>query len=357
MELQSLGIVALICLQRNNQLAVEAAIKYLLINSIATALFLFGVGFIYLSLGTVHWETLSYFTVEVTPPFLVSSGVCIGLIFLVCSLLFKLGVVPFHVWTPDIGEGACAPVALFLAVIPKFSVMIVLWRLCYGVFPSWGVVWQTIFWVCGMCSIIFSTFFALAETKFRRFLMYSSIGHLGFILLCSSYGELFGLLFAIGYLLFYLGTVLCLWVLFIIMSVRAECTFISHLGFLQQRMLCLVAGSLFFSLAGIPPLAGFWMKLGVLYVIAEEQTLFGFLTVFVLLVLSGIMCFYYLRAIKTMFLPYENIIFYFRETFSWSLACFLVLFCVFLVKAYTFFTAPPFVAGLMFLASSLPHSI
>jgi NADH-quinone oxidoreductase subunit N len=298
LELQSLAIYVLCAFARDDVRSSEAGLKYFVLSALASGLLLYGISLTYGFSGTMDFGRL---TQAITDPSGVSTGLVVGIAFVVAGLAFKLSAVPFHMWTPDVYEGAPTPVTAFMSTAPKVAPFVVLLRVMIGPFGHVFVQWQPIIYVVAIGSMVLGSFAAIGQTNIKRLMAYSSIGHMGYALIGLAAGTEAGVRGVLVYLLTYVamsaGAFAC------IIAMRRDgkqVERISDLGGLAKTDLGLATllAIFMFSMAGIPPFAGFFGKLYIF--LAAVQSGLWFLAILGVLT-SVVGCFYYLRIIKVMF--------------------------------------------------------
>lgn len=303
-ELQSLCFYILIAIQRKKNKAVEAGLKYFILGSFSSTVFLLGIGFIYGSTGVTNFKDLSLL-LNFSLNFFSPSDVFFffGLFLIFVGFFFKLSIAPFHFWLPDVFDGSSRLIISIFGILPKFSLFFLFFKLCSVVFSQFFLFLQFFFIFFIVLSWLIGLLGAIKTNRLNKFLAYSSINHLGFILLGLTINDLFSVIF---YLFIYVLISLNIFLIlcsFIKFNNKIELNIIEQLLYIKKVNLILVislAISLF-SLAGVPPLAGFFGKFFVFLNALSFN--FIFLTIFGLLV-SLISCFYYLRIIK--FLTFNN---------------------------------------------------
>ncbi|MEQ9519990.1 MAG: NADH-quinone oxidoreductase subunit NuoN [Parvibaculum sp.] len=297
LELQSLALYVVASFNRDNARSTEAGLKYFVLGALASGLLLYGSSLIYGFSGTTSFDTLSALLSEGH----LSTGLIFGLVFLLAGLAFKVSAVPFHMWTPDVYEGAPTPVTAFFAAAPKIAAMALFLRVMYGAFPHAAAEWQQIIVFISIGSMVLGAFAAIGQSNIKRMMAYSSIGHMGFALVGLAAGTPEGVKGVVIYLTIYLimnaGVFCC------ILAMRRKegpVEEISDLAGLSQNqpLLAIVFAILLFSLAGIPPLAGFFGKFYV-FLAAIEAGLYALSIIGVLASVVG--AYYYLRVIRVMF--------------------------------------------------------
>ncbi|MEB3702316.1 NADH-quinone oxidoreductase subunit N [Candidatus Bealeia paramacronuclearis] len=301
LELQGLSLYILAGLSRDRLSVSEAALKYFVLGALSTGLFLYGVSLIYGFAGTTNFDTLTaVFRFGAVDG--VSIGVVIGLVFVIASLAFKVSTVPFHMWTPDVYQGAATPVTAFLASAPKIAALALFLRLMMDPFQLLFEQWQQILIVIAAGSMILGAFAALSQTDLKRLLAYSSIGQMGYAVMGIAAGTEEGARGVILYMIIYAAMIIGVFACILHLKSRSRQTFndISDLSGLSQShpKLAFVLSTFMFSMAGIPPLAGFFGKLYIFMSAIEA----GLTWLAILGVLSSVVsAFYYLRIVKTIY--------------------------------------------------------
>jgi NADH-quinone oxidoreductase subunit N len=309
LEMMTLSSYALVALRRDNATATEAAMKYFVLGALASGFLLYGLSMIYgatgsLDVGEVFKAIVSR---EVKHQVLV-----FGLVFVVAGLAFKLGAVPFHMWLPDVYHGAPTAVTLAIGAAPQLAAFAILMRiLVQGLLPL-AIDWQQMLTVLAVASLLVGNLAAIAQTNLKRMLAFSTISQMGFLLLAMVAGVVDGdkvnaqsaYSAAMFYVITYVLTTLAVFGVIMLLARQGfESEEISDLAGLNQRS-PLYAGVMavgMFSLAGVPPLVGFYAKLVVLEtLLATQQTFLLVLAVFAVLV-SLVGAFYYLRIVKVMY--------------------------------------------------------
>jgi NADH-quinone oxidoreductase subunit N len=298
LELQSLAIYVLCAFARDDVRSSEAGLKYFVLSALASGLLLYGISLTYGFSGTMDFGRLAQ---AMTDPSGVSTGLVVGIAFVVAGLAFKLSAVPFHMWTPDVYEGAPTPVTAFMSTAPKVAPFVVLLRVMMGPFGHVAVQWQPIIYVVSIGSMLLGSFAAIGQSNIKRLMAYSSIGHMGYALIGLAAGTEAGIRGVLVYLLTYI--VMSLGAFACIIAMRRDgkqVERIADLGGLAKTDLGLASllAIFMFSMAGIPPFAGFFGKLYVFLAAVES----GMWFLAILGVLTSVVgCFYYLRIIKVMF--------------------------------------------------------
>ncbi|MFZ1181606.1 MAG: NADH-quinone oxidoreductase subunit NuoN [Herbaspirillum sp.] len=313
LELMSLPLYALVALRRDDTGATEAAMKYFVLGALASGFLLYGISMLYGATGSLELSGVHRAIVSSTVD---SSVLVFGLVFVVAGLAFKLGAVPFHMWVPDVYHGAPTPMTLLIGGAPKLAAFAILFRLLVeGLLPL-AIDWQQMLMVLAALSIIIGNVTAIAQTNIKRMLAYSAISHMGFMLLGMISGIVDGNLFqainayssslfyAITYVLITLGA---FGVILLMTRSGFEADTLDDFKGLNQRSpwFAAVMLVLMFSLAGIPPMVGFYAKLSVLQALLGAGQIW---LVVLAVVFSLIGAFYYLRVIKNMYFddPVDN---------------------------------------------------
>jgi len=311
LELMSLAMYALVALRRDHAPATEAAMKYFVLGSLASGFLLYGMSMIYGATGSLDLAVIGERVVADGP---MQMALVFGLVFLVSGLAFKLGAVPFHMWVPDVYGGAPTAVTLALAAAPKLAAFAITMRLLVSGLGGLTIDWQPMLMILAVLSLIVGNLTAIMQTNFKRMLAYSTIAHIGFVLLGLLSGSPDGSsavsTFAYGSSLFYiltyvLTTLGTFGVILLLSHEGFECENIDDLKGLNKRnpVLAGVMLVLMFSLAGIPPLVGFYAKLVVLQAVVEN----GMLWLAVLAVIFSLIgAFYYLRVVKVIYFDEPN---------------------------------------------------
>lgn len=298
LELQSLALYVLAAFNRNSLRSSEAGIKYFILGALSSGLLLFGISLIYGFTGSIDFAVLQ---ASLGAADTVAFGVTFGLVFILAGLAFKISAVPFHMWTPDVYQGAPTSVTAFFAMVPKIAAMGLLMRLLFEPFGALAEQWvQIIYFLC-IASMVVGAFAAIAQSNLKRLLAYSSIGNMGFALIGVVAGTEAGVSAVLLYLLIYM--ISTAGVFAIVLTMRRNdlpLEKISDLSGLSQHSpaLAYCMAIFMFSMAGIPPFAGFFGKLA-LFSAAVEAEYYVLAVVGVLTSVIG--AYYYIRIVKVMF--------------------------------------------------------
>jgi NADH-quinone oxidoreductase subunit N len=298
LELQSLALYVVAAFQRDSVRSTEAGLKYFVLGSVASGMLLFGASLIYGFCGGTAFVQISAALLEGKSH---EVGTIIGLVFVVAGLAFKISAVPFHMWTPDVYEGAPTPVTAMFAVAPKIAAISLTVSVLMGPFRPLLVQWQQIIIVASIMSMVLGAFAALRQQNIKRLMAYSSIGNVGYVLLGLASGTEKGVQSVVFYLSIYL--VMTLGVFAVILMMKRKNVMVESVSDLAglgktHPMMALAMLIFMFSLAGIPPLAGFWGKLYI-FMAAIEAKLFWPAVLGVLASVVG--SYYYLRIVKVMY--------------------------------------------------------
>jgi len=295
-ELLALSVYAMAAFDRDSGLAAESAMKYFVLGAIGSGALLYGMSMIYGMTGTLDLQTLAGTLHD--PPNL---GVTIGLVFVVVAVAFKLGAVPFHMWLPDVYQGAPTSVTLFIGTAPKIAYFALTLRLlAYGLGGT-VVEWSQMLGVLAVITLVVGNVVAIVQTNLKRMLAYSTISNVGFIVLGFTAGTPDGYTAALYYTLIYILVALGSFGVILIASRKGfEADHLDHYKGLYKRdpMLALAMMMLMFSTAGVPPFVGFWAKLRIFQALWETN---HFWLVVVSAAMSVVGAFYYLRVIKLMY--------------------------------------------------------
>lgn len=312
LELMSLAIYVLAAYQRDELRSTEAGLKYFVLGSLASGILLYGISLIYGGTGTV---LISGVADALKAADHINPMVVMGAVLVVMGITFKVAAAPFHMWAPDVYEGAPTSVTAFIAVMPKVAAFAVLFRVLLGSFAALQGHWVPMLQVMAVASLAVGALGAIAQTNIKRLLAYSSIGHVGFLLIGLTTGNALGLQSVLLYLLFYIFMSLGAFCLVLVLNKGGVGDEIQdYAGLAKKRpLLAFLMAAFMFSMAGIPPLAGFIAKLYVLMAAVQA----GMITLAVISVLfSAIGAFYYLRIVKIMYFDQSDEPFAVEVTFS-----------------------------------------
>ncbi len=297
LELQSLSLYVLAAFHRGSLRATEAGVKYFVLGALASGLLLYGSSLIYGFAGTTSFDGLA----DALSNAQENVGVIVGVVFVISGFAFKVSAVPFHMWTPDVYEGAPTPVTAFFSVAPKIAAMCLFLRVLVGPFDDLLFQWRQVLTVICVASMLWGAVAAIAQTNIKRLMAYSSIGHVGYALIGLVAATPEGARGMIYYMLIYLfmnvGTFA------VILAMRVKDRYVEGIDDLSglsktNPAIALALTILMFSMAGIPPLAGFFGKYFVFMAAIDA----GLIPLAVIGVLSSVIgAYYYLRLIKIMY--------------------------------------------------------
>jgi NADH-quinone oxidoreductase subunit N len=296
LELQSLALYVVAAIRRDTVKSTEAGLKYFVLGALSSGMLLYGASLIYGFSGSTSFETLAV-SLAGAP----SLGLIIGLVFLCAGLCFKISAVPFHMWTPDVYEGAPTPITAFFAAAPKVAAMALFARVLIGPFGDMVGQWQQIIIVVAVLSMILGAVAAIAQKNIKRLMAYSSIGNVGYALVGLAAGTAAGINGLLLYMAIYV--VMTIGAFAVIMAMRRQGEGVEEISdlaglSLSQRGLAVALAIFMFSMAGIPPFAGFFGKFFV-FKAAIDSGLYVLAVIGVLT--SVISAFYYIRIVKVMF--------------------------------------------------------
>jgi len=295
LELMSLALYVVATSNRDNAKSTEAGLKYFVLGALSSGMLLYGASLVYGFTGTISFAGIAASAKTG------SIGIVFGIVFLLAGLCFKVSAVPFHMWTPDVYEGAPTPVTAFFASAPKVAAMAVFTRATLTAFPGIVTQWQQIVVFVSIASMALGSFAAIGQKNIKRLMAYSSIGHMGFALVGLAAGTAEGAQGVLIYLAIYVAMTLGSFAIIIAMKRNGQAVEqISDFSGLSRTnpVLAFFFAMFLFSLAGVPPLAGFFAKWYV-FVAAIKAGLFTLAVIGVLTSVVG--AFYYLSIVKVMY--------------------------------------------------------
>ncbi len=296
-ELQSLALYVVAAIDRESSRSSEAGLKYFVLGALASGMLLYGASFVYGYTGTTTFQGIA----AALAAYGSGIGLIFGLVFIITGLAFKVSLVPFHMWTPDVYEGAPTPVTAFFAAAPKMAAMALFIRVMVSPFASVVHDWQQILVFISISSMALGAFAAIGQNNIKRLLAYSSIGHMGYALVGLASGSQEGVRGIVVYMMIYLISTLGVFACVIAMRRKGQYVEqVSDLAGLARNNagLAFVFAMLMFSLAGIPPLAGFFAKYFV-FLAAVKSGLYALAVIGVITSVVG--AYYYLRIVKVMY--------------------------------------------------------
>ena len=330
LELQSLAFYVLAATKKQSSYSVESGLKYFVVGSFASGIFLFGVSIVYGMLGTINFTEIKelnlstfiyanekyglYIVLEENSPFHISHNILIqnrlityinaGVFFILLSLFIKISLAPFHIWSPDVYENSPTSSSFFFIMLPKLSIFLAIVKLCY--YCSFGsLVWlKELFFFLLLISICLGAFGGFEQRKLKSLLSYSSISHLGYLLLSVISESFEGIFSLFCYLITYTSSGVCLWGILLLLKIKRtnknkKNKDLSDFALLKKsnKTLCFIISGVLFSLAGLPPLFGFLVKLNILLITVQDSY---FIVACLSIFFSLLSLFYYIRIIKVL---------------------------------------------------------
>src|SRR6476619_2400758 len=297
LELQSLALYVVAAFERDSARSAEAGLKYFVLGALSSGMLLYGASLVYGFTGSTDFATIA----ALVQPSGANLGLIFGLVFLMAGFAFKISAVPFHMWTPDVYEGAPTPVTAFFAAAPKLAAMALTVRTLFAAFPSVTHEWQQIVTFLAIASMALGSFAAIGQRNIKRLMAYSSIGHMGDALVGLAAGTAEGVQGVLIYMSIYVAMTLGTFA--VILSMRRDGKLVETIADLSglartHPTQAFFLGALMFSLAGIPPLAGFFAKFYV-FLAAIKAGLFTLAVIGVLTSVVG--AYYYLAIVKIMY--------------------------------------------------------
>src|SRR5271156_2976440 len=298
LELQNLALYVVASFDRDSPRSSEAGLKYFVLGGLSSGMLLYGLSLVYGFAGTTAFGELARLLAGSA---LFSSGLIVGLIFIIAGLAFKTSAVPFHMWTPDVYEGAPTPVSMFFSVAPKMAALALFIRVMIAPFGPMIGEWRQVIVFLSIGSVVLGSFAAIAQPNIKRLMAYSSIGHVGYSLIGLAAGTAAGIRGVLIYLAIYLFMNVGAWA--VILCMRRQGRMLEQIADLSglsrtNPALALALAIFMFSLAGVPPAAGFFGKLYI-FLAAIDAKLTGLAVIGV--VTSVVGAFYYLRIVNVMY--------------------------------------------------------
>ncbi len=298
LELQSLSLYVLAGFHRNSLRSGEAAVKYFILGALSSGMLLFGISLIYGFVGSLDFNTIrdTLASLDSIPP-----GFTVGMVFILAAIAFKISAVPFHMWTPDVYQGAPTCVTALFAIVPKIAALGLLMRLLFMPFEAASDQWMQVLYFISIASLVVGAFAAITQDNIKRLFAYSSIGNMGYALIGIIAGTPQSIGAVMVFLLIYI--IMTAGAFVIILSMRRNGLAVDNIkdlaGFSKSNpVMAYAMAAILFSISGIPPLAGFFGKLFI-FEAAIESELYVLATLGILS--SVIAAYYYLRIIKIMF--------------------------------------------------------
>jgi len=328
LELQSLSLYILAAFDRDNIKSTESGIKYFVLSALSSGLLLYGCSLLYGFTESTNFDTISN---EMTNK---NTGAIFAMVFIMVGLAFKISAVPFHMWTPDVYEGSPTSVTHFFAVVPKIAGIAVVIRFMDIPFKNILYEWQNILIFLSIASMILGAVAAIGQKNIKRLMAYSSIGHIGFVLAGIATGTASGYASSITYTIIYIvmniGAFSCIYLMRKKGVYSEEISDLSGLS-KNQPILSIAFLIIFFSLAGIPPLAGFFAKFYIFMSVVENEM---YMLAIIGLLTTVVSAFYYLKIIKTIYFDEEKA--NFDQIKNISITSTIFLACIILVSFFIY---------------------
>ena len=299
LETLALSLYALVAIDRNNVTSAESAMKYFILGAIASGALLYGISWVYGVTGSLQFHEIA--AAVSSDPSLNALPLWFGLAFMIVGIAFKFGAVPFHMWLPDVYQGARTPVTLYIATAPKLAALALILRILVDGLGDLHQTWSAMVMVVAVLSLLVGNVVAIAQTNIKRMLGYSTIAHVGFILLAIHTGTGTGYAAALFYTLTYIVAAAAAFGIVILLSRRGyEAENLADFKGLNARSPWFAAMMMFvlFSMAGVPPFVGFFGKLNVISAVVDA----GHVELAILMVLASVVgAYYYLRVVWYMY--------------------------------------------------------
>ena len=330
-ELQSLSLYVLAAIDRNSLKSSEAGVKYFVLGALSSGILLYGCSLIYGFTGSTNFIEIYLSLIEFEK---LNYGILFGLIFILVGLSFKISAVPFHMWTPDVYEGSPTAITAFFAIVPKIAAIILIFRFCLEPFINFINEWRQIIIFLSIASMFVGSIAAIFQKNLKRLLAYSSIGHIGYILIALASANIEGIKGLIIYSTIYLLMNVAIFT--IILSIKIKDRYIEMINDLsgisdKKPIISLCISIIMFSMAGIPPFAGFFGKFYIFVAALESNLLY---LAILGVIASVISAYYYLRIVKVMY--FENSNFEYSLIFSKKANLILIL-SIFAITFFIFY--------------------
>jgi proton-translocating NADH-quinone oxidoreductase chain N len=360
LEVQSLAFYILASMRKDSAFSTEAGLKYFILGAFSSGILLLGISFIYGAIGSTSFENLGKFFIGFdflnlsVDFFNINNRVIMGIICIFIGILFKLTAAPFHMWAPDVYEGSPFFITILFSIVPKIGMLGIAIKIFYFALYEGLFYWQSIGLLCSVLSIAVGTLKALQQNKIKRFLAYSSIGHVGFLLLGFSTGTIIGIQGLLFYLVIYTVMMINIWAIIISLKVKngkyVQVKYINDLQGLSKSspLLAYTLAINMFSMAGVPPLAGFFAKFYLLFSGLESS--FNILVIISIL-FSVVSAFYYVRFIKIIFFDEGTVGFLHENNISFGHS--LILSSTFLFILFLFLCPNPLLLLTQYFGLSL----
>jgi len=333
-ELQSLSLYVIASINRNSIYSAESGVKYFILGALSSGILLYGFSLVYGFTGTTSFEEIKIVLSQQTD---LSLGIIFGLVFILVGLAFKISAVPFHMWTPDVYEGAPTSVTAFFAIVPKISAVALIFRVCLEPFENFSNEWSQIIFFLSISSMFLGSIAAIAQSSLKRLLAYSSIGHIGYVLIALVANNDQSIKSASIYMFIYM--IMNISIFAILLSLKKSNMYLEKISDLvgiskSNPITSLCLAIIMFSMAGLPPFIGFFGKFYI-FIAAIESELY-FLSIMGVLA-SVISAYYYLRVIKVMYFDVSEK----NESFDFVISFHSKILLLFLILIITFFIIYP----------------
>ena len=304
-ELMSLSFYILAAYKRNSEFSGEAGLKYFILGAFSSGLLLFGSSMVYGFTGMTNFEDIAKLILGIgaTGDTLSYNGIFIGILFISIALLFKVAAAPFHMWSPDVYEGSPTPVTAFFSTVPKIALLALYVRLFFYTFYDFIPLWQELFLICAIISMIWGSIAALSQKRIKRLMAYSGIVNVGYMLVGIASGTISSIVGLLVYLVIYAIMTLGFFSFMLGMqkyktkSLNVYLTDLTNIG-KTNTIVAMAVTLILFSMIGLPPLAGFFGKMYLFFAVMNSELY----AAAILGVLSSVVAaFYYIRIIKLMY--------------------------------------------------------
>ena len=302
-ELQSLSLYVAAAIKRDSLSSAESGVKYFILGALSSGILLYGFSLIYGFTGSMNFDEINFYLLRYEN---LNLGLIFGLVFVMVGLAFKVSAVPFHMWTPDVYEGAPNSITAFFAIVPKIAAVALIYRFCLVPFENFYLEWSQIVIFLSVASMFLGAIAAIAQSNIKRLLAYSSIGHIGYILIALVAANDDGVKASSIYMFSYM--VMNIAIFTILLSIKVKNEYLVNISDLKgisksNPIVSLCIAIIMLSMAGIPPFIGFFGKFYV-FIAAIENELYVLSILGVLA--SVISAYYYLRIIKIMYFDEKN---------------------------------------------------
>jgi len=332
-ELQSLSLYVLAAIKRDSLYSAESGVKYFVLGALSSGILLYGFTLIYGFTGSTSFENI-YSTISKLDN--LNLGLIFGLVFVLVGLAFKVSAVPFHMWTPDVYEGAPTSITAFFAIVPKIAAVAIIFRFCLEPFGNFYNEWSQIIIFLSIASMFLGAIAAIAQNNIKRLLAYSSIGHVGYVLIALAAANDEGIKAVVIYMFIYMIMNIAIFAL--LLSLKSSNGFVEKIDELSglsksNPLIGLSLAIIMLSMAGIPPFIGFFGKFYV-FIAALNK---GLVVLSILGVLASVIsAYYYLRIIKVMYFDEINSNINYNLSISYK-SKFILIFLILIMTFFVFY--------------------